>query len=101
MSVGCTSQRCRNAENKCEKAAFNRCRVTILPRVNTELVDASWRLSQNVNGVAGGVHVVEEVDRQGREGKHQHPQDSQHICDHYELDEQSKHKGASSASEKR
>lgn len=81
-------------ESKREKAAFNRCGVTILPRINTELVDARWGLSQYVNGVAGGIHVVEEVDRQGREGKHQHPQDSQHICDHYELDD----KGTSSAS---
>lgn len=50
--------------------------LTVLPCVDTELVDTRWRLSQNIDGVAGGVHVVEEVDWQRRECKHQQPQHS-------------------------
>ena len=64
---------------------INRCLFTILPRINTQLVDARWRLSQNVDGVAGGAHVVEEVDRQGREGEHHQPQYGQHIRHHDKL----------------
>lgn len=50
--------------------------VTVLPCINTELVDTRWSLSQYVDGVAGGVHVVEEVDGQGRESEHQQPEHS-------------------------
>lgn len=61
--------------------------VTVLPRVDAELVDARRRLGQDVNGVTGGGHVVEEVDGQGRQGKDEHPQGRQHISQHYELHE--------------
>lgn len=59
--------------------------VTILSCINTELVDTCWGLGQNINGVASRIHVVEEVDRQGRESKHQQPQHSKYIRHHYEL----------------
>lgn len=59
--------------------------VTVLPCINAELVDTGWGLSQNINGMAGCIHVVEEVDGQGREGQHQQPQHSQYICHHYKL----------------
>lgn len=55
-----------------------------MPGINAELIDTGWSLSQNINGVTGGIHIVEEVNRQGREGKHQQPQHSQDICHHYE-----------------
>ena len=56
----------------------------VLPRVDTELVGTRWGLGQDVNSVAGGIHVVEEVGRQGGEGKHQQPQHSQYRCHHHE-----------------
>lgn len=59
--------------------------VTVLPRIHAQLVDTRWRLRQNVDGVAGGVHVVQEVDGQGGEGEHQHPQHGQYVRQHYEL----------------
>lgn len=34
--------------------------------------------------MAGGVHVVEEVHRQSRKGKHQQPQHSEYVCHHNE-----------------
>lgn len=58
---------------------------TVLPGVHAELVDAGRRLCQHVDGAAGGVHVVEEVDGQGGEGEHQHPQHGQHVGRHDEL----------------
>lgn len=59
--------------------------VTVLSCINTELVDTCWGLGQNVNGVASRIHVVEEVDWQGRESKHQQPQHGKYIRHHYEL----------------
>ena len=43
--------------------------LTVLSGVHTQLVDTGRGLGQDFNGVAGGVHVVEEVHRQGGEGK--------------------------------
>lgn len=59
---------------------------TVLPCINTELVDARGGLRQNIDSVAGGIHVVEEVDGQGREGEHQHPHHRQQVCHHYKLE---------------
>lgn len=59
--------------------------LTVLSRINTKLVDTCRGLSQNINSVAGSIHVVEEVDWQCREGKHQQPQHSEHIRHHYKL----------------
>lgn len=58
---------------------------TVLPGVHAKLVDASRRLGQHVDGAAGGVHVIEEVDGQGGEGKHQHPEHGQQVSRHDEL----------------
>ena len=43
--------------------------LTVLSGVHTQLVDTGRGLGQYFNGVAGGVHVVEEVHWQGGEGK--------------------------------
>ena len=64
--------------------AMNRL-VTVLPCINTELVDTGWGLGQNIYGLACRIHVVEEVYWQGREGKHQQPQNSKYIRHHYKL----------------
>lgn len=60
---------------------------TILPCIHTQLVDARWGLGQDVDGAAGGPHVVEEVDGQSGQGEHQEPQQRQHVSNHYKLRE--------------
>lgn len=59
---------------------------TILPRVHTDpavLINAGCRLSQEVDVVAGLLHVEQEEDWDGGEGKHCKPDEGQDVC-HYD-----------------
>ena len=58
---------------------------TVLASVDAELVDAGRRLGQYGNSMTGSIHVVTEVNRKCREGKHQEPQNSQDVGHHNEL----------------
>lgn len=59
--------------------------ITILSGINTQLVDAGGCFREDVDSVTGVCHVVEEIDRNRREGEHQQPDYNQDICDHDEL----------------
>lgn len=59
--------------------------ITVLSGIDAQLVDAGGGFREEVYGLAGVCHVVEEIHRNRREREHQQPDYNQDICDHDEL----------------